>query len=64
MNNGMAGGHCEGFSMTALRFFSDNLDHRRLRRATPRPTSPIEGNEPLQGEIAEGFMYQVLPVRR
>lgn len=60
MNNGMAGGHCEGFSMVALRFFSDNLDIEDYGASTT-PDLPIEGNEPLQGEIAEGFMYQVLP---
>ncbi|MFL5843843.1 MAG: hypothetical protein ACJ762_04050 [Solirubrobacteraceae bacterium] len=60
MNAGMAGGHCEGFSMTALRFFSQNLNIGDYGADTT-PALPIEGNEPLQGEIAEGFMYQVLP---
>ncbi|MCW2990910.1 MAG: hypothetical protein JWM73_1504 [Solirubrobacterales bacterium] len=59
-NNGMAGGHCEGFSMTALRFFTQNLNLGDYGGAKTADL-PIEGNDPLQGEIAEGFMYQALP---
>jgi hypothetical protein len=61
MNSGMSGGHCEGFSMTALRFFTDNLDLGDYGGGSSTAELPVEGNEPLQGEIAEGFMYQVLP---
>lgn len=60
MNSGMAGGHCEGFSMVALQFFSGELDLADYGGSSPVEL-PIEGNEALQAEIAQGFMWQVLP---
>jgi hypothetical protein len=59
-NDGMAGGHCEGFSITALR-----MRDRSLRAAdfgADRPIDlPIVDNVPLQSTIAENFVYQFLP---
>jgi len=59
-NQRMAGGHCMGFSVAALRFYARNL-----------PTSPfgagstfdlsIRDNLPLQSLIAENWVFQDLP---
>jgi hypothetical protein len=59
-NEGMAGGHCQGFSVTALRMFNEDLDQEDFGADT---TSELEivGNVDLQGSIAEHFVYQFLP---
>jgi hypothetical protein len=59
-NESMAGGHCMGFSVTALRFFAKQL------RPDPFGASrtialPVQGNIDLQSLIAEDFAYQSLP---
>jgi hypothetical protein len=60
VNASMADGHCMGFSVTALRFFSRNLavDSYGASRAI---SLPVQGNDALQSLIAEGFAYQDLP---
>jgi hypothetical protein len=59
-NEGMAGGHCEGFSITALR-----MQSKSLRAADYGADKPIDlaivDNLPLQSTIAESFVYQFLP---
>ena len=59
-NEGMAGGHCQGFSVTALRMFNENLDQEDYGADTTAGLDII-GNEPLQSTIAEHFVYQFLP---
>src|ERR1700736_528547 len=59
-NAGMAGGHCMGFSVTALRFFTKNLTPDPFG-ASPAIKLPVQGNTKLQSLIAEDFAYQNLP---
>jgi hypothetical protein len=59
-NAAMAGGHCMGFSVTALRFFSHNLTPQTFGARTT-PALPIRGNVALQQLIAEDWAYQSLP---
>ena len=59
-NEGMAGGHCEGFSITALRMFDGSLEEQDFGAETTAELG-IVGNEPLQGAIAQHFVYQFLP---
>jgi hypothetical protein len=59
-NAGMAGGHCEGFSITALRMFNEELDPNDYGAASPAALD-IVGNTDLQQTIAENFTYQFLP---
>jgi hypothetical protein len=59
-NEGMAGGHCEGFSITALRMFNESLDPADFGADVPADLE-IVGNNPLQSTIAEDFVYQFLP---
>lgn len=60
VNASMAGGHCMGLSVTALRFFSHNLAVDGY--GAPQPISlPVRGNTALQSLIAEDFAYQDLP---
>lgn len=59
-NNQMAGGHCMGFSVAALRFFSGNLDPASYG-ADKTVDLDIKGNRNLQSLIAEGWVYQFLP---
>lgn len=59
-NDGMAGGHCEGFSITALRMFNEDLAQEDFG-ASVTSDLDIIGNEPLQASIAEHFTYQFLP---
>jgi hypothetical protein len=59
-NAGMAGGHCEGFSITALRMFNEELAPKDFGAATPAGLDII-GNPDLQSTIAENFTYQFLP---
>jgi hypothetical protein len=59
-NNAMSGGHCEGFSMAALRMYADKLQPDEYGAARPVGLR-IRGNDDLQATIAEHFMYQALP---
>lgn len=59
-NAAMSGGHCEGFSMVALRMYVDRLDPADYGADRP-PALPIRNNPELQSLIAEHFMYQALP---
>ena len=59
-NDGMDGGHCQGFSVSALRFHAGLLDEREFGAATTAGLE-IVGNRPLQAAIAENFTYQFLP---
>lgn len=59
-NEGMSGGHCQGFSVSALRFFNENLDPTDFGADTV-PDLPIVDNVELQEQIAEAFTYQFLP---
>jgi hypothetical protein len=63
-NAAMADGHCMGFSVTALRFFTGNLAPSTFGASTT-PKLPVQGNDALQSQIAEDWAYQSLPsVRR
>jgi hypothetical protein len=59
-NEGMAGGHCEGFSIAALRFYNEDLNQEDYGADTTAGLE-IVNNEPLQASIAEHFTYQFLP---
>lgn len=59
-NEGMAGGHCEGFSIAALRMFNESLDQEDFGADTTVGLEIVD-NGPLQGSIAEHFVYQFLP---
>src|ERR1700730_331624 len=59
-NASMAGGHCMGFSVTALRFFTKNLTTNPFG-ASSSVALPVQGNTKLQSVIAEDFAYQNLP---
>lgn len=60
-NAAMAGGHCMGFSVTALRMFEKSLKPSTYGAKTA-PTLEIRGNLPLQETIAENWVYQDLPL--
>jgi hypothetical protein len=63
-NAAMAGGHCMGFSVTALRFFAGNLSPSNFG-ASQTVDLAVQGNTSLQSTIAEDWAYQSLPsVRR
>jgi hypothetical protein len=59
-NDGMANGHCEGFSITALRMYDEDLAPSDYGADTT-VALPIVDNTPLQSTIAEDFVYQFLP---
>ena len=59
-NDGMSGGHCQGFSVTALRMFEQNLNPADFGADRPFDLDIVD-NEPLQSAIAEHFTYQFLP---
>lgn len=59
-NESMAGGHCQGFSVAALRFYNDLMPTEDYG-AESTADLEIVGNTDLQSEIAEHFTYQVLP---
>lgn len=56
-NQSMAGGHCEGMAALSLLFFSGK-DNPTTYGAPDTPGLPIDGNTPLQGEIARWFATQ------
>jgi hypothetical protein len=55
MEQGMIGGHCYGFSMLALRFFSHNLNPRSYGAAT---TYGLQFTPAIESEIAANFAEQ------
>lgn len=57
----MAGGHCMGMSVTALRLFDHNLSLREFGGARTTYGLRSSGNRPLQEAIAEGWSFQGLP---
>lgn len=59
-NEGMAGGHCQGFSVAALRMYNEDIDQEDFGADTTSELDII-GNDPLQSSIAEHFVYQFLP---
>ena len=59
-NEGMAGGHCQGFSVTALRMYNEDLDQEDFGADTTAALEIVD-NAPLQSSIAEHFVYQFLP---
>jgi hypothetical protein len=59
-NEGMAGGHCQGFSVTALRMWNEDLDQEDYGADTTAGLEIVD-NAPLQSTIAEHFVYQFLP---
>ena len=59
-NESMAGGHCEGFSITSLKMYAGELRPEDYGAAQPIALE-IQGNLPLQRRIAQDFVYQFLP---
>jgi hypothetical protein len=59
-NSRMAGGHCMGFSVTALEFFSRFRDPRDYG-AKKAIALPIQDNDSLQALLAENWTFQDLP---
>src|SRR3954451_10384642 len=55
-NSQMSGGHCEGFSIAALRMWAQHLKVADFGASTV-PGLDIRDNAPLQSEIAENFVY-------
>jgi hypothetical protein len=60
LNSELQGGHCYGFSVAALRFFTHVLSPSTFGASTV-PALPIQGNDLLQTEIAEAFITQAFP---
>jgi hypothetical protein len=59
-NEAMAGGHCQGFSVLALRMYHELADPNEFG-AAPAANLEIVGNNALQSSIAAHFTYQFLP---
>ena len=59
-NEQMAGGHCMGFSVTALRFYSGNLSSSDYG-ADSTFDLDVANNRQLESAIAAGWVYQFLP---
>jgi hypothetical protein len=59
-NQGMAGGHCYGFSDAAEQFFAGNANPSSYGASTV-PQLNVLGNVSLQSFIAENWAYQDLP---
>ncbi|MCW3040057.1 MAG: hypothetical protein JWM31_1962, partial [Solirubrobacterales bacterium] len=59
-NEAMSGGHCMGFSVTALRMFTKAVKAKDYGASQP-VALPIQGNTDLQSLIAESWTYQNLP---
>lgn len=62
-NAAMAGGHCMGFSVTALRMFDETLRPDDFGAPTTAELE-IQGNIDLQETIAQTWVYQGLPLVR
>jgi hypothetical protein len=54
-NKSMSGGHCEGFSVAALRMFTGNLKPEDFGGS---PTFALQSTGDLQTRIAEGYVTQ------
>jgi hypothetical protein len=59
-NEGMAGGHCQGFSVTALRMYNEDIDQETFGAELTAELEIVD-NIDLQSSIAEHFTYQFLP---
>jgi hypothetical protein len=57
-NKGMSGGHCYGFSVTALRLWKGDLKADQFGGAPAASALPINGNDLLQRTIALNFVFQ------
>jgi hypothetical protein len=57
-NKSMAGGHCEGFSVAALRLFKGSLKSDEFGANDP---FAFQLGVPIQAEIAKGFVTQDFP---
>jgi hypothetical protein len=60
MNGSMAGGHCQGFSVTSLRMYDEQIDQEDFG-AEQTAELEIVDNVELQSSIAQHFVYQFLP---
>ncbi|MBJ7472233.1 MAG: hypothetical protein JHD16_13085, partial [Solirubrobacteraceae bacterium] len=60
-NARMAGGHCMGMSVAAIRMFLDTLPESEFGGDDATAELEIVGNEALQRSIAEHWVYQDLP---
>jgi hypothetical protein len=63
-NQGMGGGHCFGFSVTALRMYTKNQQVSAYGSASNAFGLDIKGNTALQQTIAENFVGQGLPLEQ
>ena len=63
-NQGMNGGHCFGFSVTALRIYSGNTKASDLGSASDTYGLPVKDNTQLQTTIAQNFIGQSLPLEQ
>jgi hypothetical protein len=59
-NEGMAGGHCQGFSVLALRMYNEDIAPTDFGGESPFDLD-VQGNVALQQSIAQHFTYQFLP---
>lgn len=59
-NRAMAGGHCQGMSVTALLFYKGRLRPSDFG-ADSVPALQLAGNDALQGRIAQSWAFQSLP---
>jgi len=60
MNESMAGGHCQGFSVASLRMYNEDVAQEDFG-ADSTPELEIVDNTDLQSSIAQHFVYQFLP---
>ena len=60
MNESMAGGHCQGFSVTSLRMYEEEIDQEDFG-AERTADLEIVDNVDLQSSIARHFVWQFLP---
>jgi hypothetical protein len=58
VNKAMSGGHCYGFSVSALRFYRHVLSPTKYGAPTP-PNLVLKGNVPLQRFIAQAWFTQM-----
>lgn len=63
-NTAMAGGHCEGFSVAALRFYDGNVKLDSFGSVDATGQLKLDGNSGLQGEIAKDYSFQNLPLEQ
>ena len=63
-NKAMAGGHCFGFSVTALRVYSGNVKVSDLGSASDTFALPVVSDTGLQSTLAADWAGQDLPLER